>query len=346
MKVSRIPNMGNYGVFVDGFSKEELTDDLWMEIGQLFLKELVVIIRDCYFTLDEYNQRMCEWGFASDAMHLKTAKKYNISYHEVINFIIKNRKTVTQQELSLLKDLSVVETPEKYNGNVLRVCGGFDENNRPKGLFADGELEWHSNECGQLEFRPCVSLMGYRNFTKSATVFCQTADYYESLSEATKSELNEMILVSAYQKGKMNPGMNVDDHEKIVITNMCPDGEMETPLVMKSPGGIMGLHYSPWASQSIKGMSREESQKIFDEIEKNIFKKDNVYEHWYQQDNDLCIFDNSIALHKRLGDTTDRLGYRIQFTCNKLLEEPYNPYIQEEYRKVREEFTQFEKKFW
>ena len=45
MKISKIPGLGNYGVYVDDVDFNHNTDEEWMEIGQLYLKNLVVIIR-------------------------------------------------------------------------------------------------------------------------------------------------------------------------------------------------------------------------------------------------------------------------------------------------------------
>ena len=61
-----------------------------------------------------------------------------------------------------------------------------------------------------------------------------------------------------------------------------------------------------------------------------------MYDHWYTKDNDLCLFDNSITLHRRLGSTDNRLAYRIQYDYSSLVDQ-YNPYktdpFKEEYIK-------------
>jgi len=54
-----------------------------------------------------------------------------------------------------------------------------------------------------------------------------------------------------------------------------------------------------------------------------------IYDHYYQNDNDLLLFDNSITLHRRLGDVDKRLCYRIQHHYTNLQDEPWQPYLQQ-----------------
>jgi alpha-ketoglutarate-dependent taurine dioxygenase len=113
--------------------------------------------------------------------------------------------------------------------------------------------------------------------------------------------------------------------------NMCPVDGTEIPIVMCSPGGIIGLHYSTNTIHSIKGMTEAESNAVFEEINKELFVDKYIYDHWYKSNNDFCLFDNSITLHRRLGDIKDRLCYRIQHDYSNLQNEFWQPYIKEEF---------------
>jgi len=99
--------------------------------------------------------------------------------------------------------------------------------------------------------------------------------------------------------------------------------------VIQSPAGIKGLHYSVNTIDQIQGMSAAESQRLFERINKELFVDEFIYDHWYQTDNDLVLFDNSIVLHRRLGGITNRLCYRMQYDYSNLIDQPYNPYLQE-----------------
>jgi alpha-ketoglutarate-dependent taurine dioxygenase len=121
---------------------------------------------------------------------------------------------------------------------------------------------------------------------------------------------------------------------------MCP-APIEIPLVIASPIGIKGLHYSVNTINSIKGMSKADSTRVFDYINSTLFVDKFIYDHWYQQDNDICLFDNSITLHRRLGGIADRLCYRIQYDYTYLQEAAWQPYIQPYYaEKYKQEITE------
>jgi alpha-ketoglutarate-dependent taurine dioxygenase len=78
-------------------------------------------------------------------------------------------------------------------------------------------------------------------------------------------------------------------------------------------------------------MTEKESQAVFDEINRGLFVEKYIYDHWYANEGDFCLFDNSITLHRRLGDIKDRLCYRIQHDYSNLQNEFWQPYIKEEF---------------
>ena len=47
MKITKIPGLGRFGIFIDDVDFTTITNEEWMEIGQLHLQNLVTIIRDC-----------------------------------------------------------------------------------------------------------------------------------------------------------------------------------------------------------------------------------------------------------------------------------------------------------
>jgi hypothetical protein len=137
-----------------------------------------------------------------------------------------------------------------------------------------------------------------------------------------------MVVIHNFTPGKINPGLR-EEQDFVMYRNMCPVDGTRIPLVIRSPGGITGLHYSPNTAASIEGMSKKESDHFISRLEKELFSEEYVYDHWYQNDNDLCLFDNSITQHRRLGGIKDRLCYRIQYDYTHLQDGPYIPYFQE-----------------
>lgn len=333
MKTSKIPGLGRFGIFIDDVDFAHLTDDEWMEIGRLHLDSLVTIIRNTNLDLVQYRNWMRKWGTSRDLSEYRLTKKYGTFMSKLYPILDDPDNGLDPEDIAYLKNIR--NMAEKHEGRnvpseVLRVSGRRDENGNPLGMFAEGELLWHSNESGNLCFTPAVSLLAFKNVIGSSTGFTTTVDWYESQTESFRSELNDMIIVHKFTPGRINPGLR-EEQDKVMYRNMCPVDGTEIPLVRRSPGGHIGIHYSQNTIDRIKGMTKEESQKIFDLIEAGIFNKTHVYDHWYQNNGDLCLFDNSITQHRRLGDIKDRLCYRIQYDYETILDSPYQPYLQESF---------------
>jgi hypothetical protein len=330
MKVTKIPGLGRFGVFIDDLDFNNMTDEQWMEVGHIHLNNLVTIIRNVQVALPEYERRMNQWGVPRNLHALKLIKKYNTNdlgllYTETsINGI-----TVSAADKKWIMNVAnILATEAGANTDLLRVSGKRDANGNPTGMFQEGELLWHSNESGQLNFAPGVSLLGHSGVVGSATGFATTSDWYEEQTESFRSELDEMIICHEFTPGRINPGLR-EEQDDIMYRNMCPEPS-EIPLVINSPAGIKGLHYSVNTINRIKGMSEAESKRVFDIIDQGIFVEKYVYDHWYTRDNDLCLFDNSVTLHRRLGGIADRLCYRLQHDYSKLVPKS-TPYLSEPY---------------
>ena len=336
MKVSKIPGLGRFGVYIDDVDFSNLSREEWIEIGKLHLKSLVTIIRDTKLEVKEYHRwmdRLAECRYLPD---YRLSKKYNYP----LSHMILREMQGDQLDFIEREDFEYIQKirrlmPIGEDGipiRVLSVSGMKDDKGNPLGMFADGELLWHSSESGNLEAATDVSLLAYKGTVGSSTGFLTTVDWYEEQSNAFRSELDEMIMLHSFTPGRINPGLTVKDQDDVMYHHMCPVPNTEIPLVINSPGGYTGLHYPVNTIESIKGMTKEESQKVFDQINKTLFVDKYIYDHWYKNDGDLCLFDNSITLHRRLGDIKNRLGYRYQYDFDKqCLDKPYMPYRQEPY---------------
>ena len=343
MKISKIPGLGRFGVFIDDIDLNNITEEEWMEIGKIHLDSLVTIIRGSKIDHTIYYNLILKFG---DPRWVKPLQMYQ-KYGKPVKELLLKRLLDESDRRDLLNDKRWV-VDRKCPG-MLRITPKKDEKGQSLGLFGDGELYWHSNECGSLAFTPGVSLMGVEHMVGSSTGFCTTVDWYEKQSESFRSELDEMILVHNFRtKHREFDDKNRLHLEKMIEydelqtsyyhSNQCPKNDSEFPLVIKSPGGIKGLHYTPWTIDYIKGMSKEESNKLLVKISEELFTEEYIYDHKYQTDHDLLLFDNSITLHNRSvenGTAPNRLGYRIQFDYDKLIGEPYQPFFQKEFAERR-----------
>lgn len=332
MKVSHIPGLGQYGIMIDDVDFQHLTDEEWQAIGKIHLGCLVTIIRNCNLRWEDQTDWCMKWGDTRYTIRYNILKKYpGMKWHQAVNAAINNDPIIDEVDRIRLQNIARMQETSPEGKHIMRVTGKRDEKGNALGMFAEGELLWHSNESGNLTFTPGVALLGYENVVGSATGFLTTPDYYESVSESFRSELDEMILVHKFTPGRINPGLRYEQDE-VMHANMCPEDGVEIPMVIQSPGGIRGLHYSINTIDHIKGMTKEESQQVFDEIDRGLFVDKYIYDHWYTNNNDLLLFDNSITLHRRLGDINDRLCYRIQHDYSNLQENFWQPYLQEPYQ--------------
>lgn len=331
MKLTKIPGLGRFGVFVDDVDLNTISNEEWMELGQNHLQNLVTIIRNANIDYKRYAELMCMWG--------------SPRYHIIFNIFLKYGKTAREalfnneldpEDMEALMNARQWSVDKRYP-MVGRVTPKKNSRGKAMGIFGDGELKWHSNECGNHWFAPGVSLLGVEKMVGSATGFLTTADYYESLSDSFRSELDEMIIIHNYQDSRVNPSYT-GDQEGFIKRSMCVNENSRVPLIINSPGGIRGIHLGINTFDRIEGMPKEESDKIFATLEQGLIQEKYIYNHWYQQDNDLCIFDNSITLHNRTikdnGHMPERMGYRIQFDYSNLCGE-YNPYFQEEFNDAK-----------
>lgn len=334
MKISKIPGLGRFGLFIDDLDFANLDDEEWHKIGKLHLESLVTILRNVK-NIDKHNYKswIDKWGTFRDLTQYRLEKKYHTFYHELMKKAFNDDPDIDPEDKNFILNITHMTHKDEKGQSmpILQVTGKRDSQGNPLGMFAEGELLWHSNESGNLCFTPAVGLLGGEGMVGSATGFLTTTDWYERQSKSFRSELDEMIIVHKFTPGKINPGLRAEQ-DYFMYKNMCPEDGVEIPLVIQSPGGIRGLHYSINTIDGIKGMTAAQSKNLFDRIDQELFTEEFIYDHWYQQNNDLCLFDNSITLHRRLGGITERMAYRIQFDYDEILDHAYVPYILEPYR--------------
>ena len=329
-RITNIPNLEGYGVFVDDIDFRNLTRTEWMDLGKLSMQKLVMIIRSTGLDSRSFHQVIKKWGKDRQNYAATLFARYPWANGQIDHIIASTE--VPDEEKDIIREFQRVGGCNQKTGNTLRVSGK-KVNGQRIGMFADGELLWHSNESGDIAFTPAVALLGAENMTNSATGFMVTTPYYYNVSDSFRSELDEMVLIHNFVPGRINPGLN-DPQDNLMYKNMCPDPDTEIPLVIESPAGIKGLHYSFNTVTGIKGMSNLEAKKVLAEIRKGLDPY--TYDYWWENDDDLLIFDNSIVQHRRLGDTTNRLCHRYQFDYTylqyKVTKQNYIPYSQEPYR--------------
>ena len=134
-----------------------------------------------------------------------------------------------------------------------------------------------------------------------------------------------MSVIFKYQNYETAPELNKDQDDSFRWNQTFEP--IELPLVITTPGGIKGLHYSP---------GTVERTKFLDDLDKELFVDEYTYHHKYERNNDILLFDNCITLHNRQGSPIERVAYREPCDYAQLIPDGYNYYSQEPYK------TQFE----
>lgn len=332
MKITKIPGLGRFGVFIDDLDLNTISEEEWMELGKLHLESLVTIIRNVNIDYPRYWELISKWG---PSRYSRPANIYT-KYGKKVKELLINGE-LEEADLQAVQNARRWQVDRRCDG-VVRVTAKKDALGRSLGSFGDGELLWHSNEGGDIMFTPGVSLLGWESMVGSCTGFLTTTDWYEKQSESFRSELDQLVVIHNYETGRINP-VAINDQESFYRDNNCPIPNTRIPLIIQSPGGIKGLHLAINTFDTIEGMSKQESQALIEKIQKELFVEEYSYKHWYQSDNDLCIFDNSITLHNREikdnGSLPNRVGLRIQFDYDGITNGEYNPYFQDEFNKQR-----------
>lgn len=320
-------------VYIDDVDFDNMTTDQWMEIGQIHMDNLVTIIRNCNVDPRNIVDLVSQWGPLRYSGMLNICSQYSgISAKEVISRALKNDPSIKEEHRNVIKQRFKTKGP----AGTQRVTNIRDKKGDYTGIFPDGELKWHSNEAGNHIFAPGVALLGNENMIGSSTGFLQTATYYEDVSESFRSELDEMIVIHRHKPGMLHV-KDLGDQDEMMRINMNPDSETYIPMTIQSPGGIRGLHYSINTVDGVVGMSKSESDALFDRMNKELMTDRYMTDHWYENNNDWLFFDNSITNHRRLGDVPGRLAYRVQHGYDNIQIPDYNPYFQDEHAAIYRE---------
>jgi alpha-ketoglutarate-dependent taurine dioxygenase len=288
--------LNNYGASrgleaydIDWASKEEVA-----ELGRLCATECVVFVND-RITTEQLYDSMIQWGDPSQSLaHRYVLEKKLEGRHWrelVLNlFYISstNKDQITKKEIT--RAVSMVSYKK-------------DDRGRPAGIFQNGELDWHSDQCATDDGQRIIGLQSVSDTDRSQTQFLCTHDAYESLSSDMKSMVKELYVRHKWRDYVMAPGL--DDVQTLLIHyNMVPLDGMETRLYHETAIGLSGIKMPSHSYDGFVGMSRKESDRVLKELTNAVYKEQYVYtQNW--QDGQIVFMDQEITLHKRPTNVKD-----------------------------------------
>jgi len=287
---------------IDWNCKEEIK-----ELGRLCSAHCIVFVNE-NVPLETLYGTMMEWGDPSRAF---------------IHDAVISKKLQGRHWRELLLNLGWInrEIDTNFKGAVSLVSYKTDEKNRPKGIFQNGELDWHSDQFAFDDGQRIIGLKSESSTENSQTQFLCTHDAYESLSSDMQSMVKELMVRHKWVDNVVAPGLNSGQTMLIHYGSVPIDG-METKLYRETCTGLPGMKVQDHAFDGFVGMSIEESNKIMKEINKVVYKDEYIYtQNWV--DGQLVFMDQEITLHRRptnVEEGNKRTMVRVCSYLNKIFD--------------------------
>jgi len=226
------------------------------------------------------------------------------------------------------QDLSKADLSRVYNsiGNTLKTDEFFCDDEYPElmrvtnerkdgektGIFADKELDWHSNGNGRPSgVECCVGLYCVKPGKDSVTSFCDTRKAYDDLNPAMKIELENIKCLFKFENNTFYE-LDEDDKELVMFENRGEyvKGTIK-PLVYKHPfDGKKGLYFTFHYIQKMYRVKPERAKFLKDYLMDHVFQDKYIYHHDDWQPGDLIFMDQFHSIHKRNAVEGDRFMYR------------------------------------
>ena len=202
---------------------------------------------------------------------------------------------------------------------------------RNQGLFADYELDWHTNMTPVADAEEVIGLYAKTITYETETWFASSIPYFNQLPEKKQNLLRELTVVHDPKrtlgliKEAWQPKFgeiygeevlreiqkNRETREIFNALNMESENKHKFgasrgimnnhKLVPDHPLGVEGLFFSPYEIHTFlkDGEPYEHSKELFDELWNDYVCNDRyVYQHTWKE-GDICLFDNVIGIHRR-----------------------------------------------
>jgi alpha-ketoglutarate-dependent taurine dioxygenase len=291
MKTRALKNYGS-SVGVEAYDIDFNNPAEVTALGHLVAEQLIVFVDQQIPTNMLYNS-MTTWGQSSRALihnYIADGKLNGRHWREIYLNLGLVGKQISRQDKEMARAVSMVSYKK-------------DEQNRPTGLFPNGELDWHSDQCALDDAPRTIGLQSVSDTVNSQTQFLCTHDAYESLSADMRSMVKDLVCKHKWYDNVMAPGL-ARVQTLVIHYNMVPLDGMETNLYSESATGLSGIKFPSHSFDGFVGMSRSESDRILDELKSVVYNDKYVYtQNW--QDGQIVFMDQEITLHKRPTNVKD-----------------------------------------
>jgi alpha-ketoglutarate-dependent taurine dioxygenase len=318
MKTRPLKNYkGSIGCEVYDIDLMNCTDEEIVEIGKIVEDQCNVFINSPGLTKEKHYKIMTQWGTPSRAL--------------VHNWLV-DKKVSGPHWRNVLANIGYVargihdkDSEKDMSPGMSYVSFRKDENGRPIGIFANGELTWHSDQCA-LDDAPRVNgLLSLSDSANSQTDFLQTYDVWERLSSDMQSMIKELRVKHIWRPKWLAGDLDLAQQELTRYNMVAVDGQ-ETPLYSETANGRPGIKFPSYTFNGFVGMNDAESWQLHSYLSSLIYDPQWIYQHQWQ-DGQVMYFDQSICLHRRPTNITDgnkRLMSRVVVYMDKLYPDEKN----------------------
>lgn len=293
MKFKDLDGFGSLGKVAYDFDLNTCSDDDIMRLGWEVYNQLVVLVPAEFASVspERYHYVTTLWGDG-------------VISHALPRLMERvERDGWTDIHKETYQDMMRMTQGVQHLPGIIRVTGKPDESGNHTGMFADGELDWHSNQQSDIDgVAPLIGLQAIEGTKGSRTDFLNLYDAYNDLDSDTRSEVDEVITVNTFGYDKVSRG-TTEGQVQITNLSLVPDDGSEQSIVATAPCGKKGLHF-PWTSVvGFKGYTHEEFKRLFNHLIKHCLNPKYQYYHEWT-DGDIVWMDQIITLHRRPGDET------------------------------------------
>jgi alpha-ketoglutarate-dependent taurine dioxygenase len=309
MKTNKLPGFGSLGVQAVELDLNTASDNDLMELGRLVFDKLVVYVdsKCASVSPERFQYIQTRWG---DAVQSDAGKRLEERV---------KKEGWNKLYLETAKDMKAMRNGLEDLPGMIRVTGIKDEKGGRTGMFADGELDWHSNQQSDNDgYAPLIGLQGVQGTEGSCTQFLQTVDALNDLDSDTRSEVEQLVAIHTFEKDRISRGTS-DSQALITNLQLVPEDETEMPVIATAPNGMKGMHF-PWTSiVGFKDYTSDEFYKLYDHLVAHLWQDKYVYSHQWQ-DGEIVWMDQIVTLHRRPGsDTSTRLLHRMCSNWSNIL---------------------------
>ena len=209
-----------------------------------------------------------------------------------------------------------------------------DEKNQ--GLFADDELDWHSNLVPHADAQEVIGLYGKTITYDTETWICTSIPYMRKLSATTK-ELYKSLYTKLNHSGgtPINQPWRPDWDKKYTDTVMNDIKQNRNKsradfvdkrfkewrgvldkhkLVPNHPLGIEGIFFQPYEITEFVGLLNFSHKELYNEIYKDFITDNYIYKHKWKP-GDILLMDQLTTIHRRPTIAKDQTRELLRSAC-------------------------------